>query len=194
HAIKIYVYFNANTNVNQETIKLLISRGNFLRVATRRLRDAMQPIGATRDLPSMDRESRSSPLKRLTGSVIGKSRVFLQSRSMPHGKEARKQKKEKKQGERMRERERENGREFRQRMDANVYSVGMPGLALPARHFVHLLRCISRGAILGFDGRSVQQTVTAAVAATSTAVCGLRAAAAVRIRAIVDCSLVSRFP
>jgi len=58
----------------------------------------------------------------------------------------------------------------------------MPGLALPARHFVHLLRCISRGAILGFDGRSVQQTVTAAVAATSTAVCGLRAAAEVRIR------------
>ncbi|KYQ59757.1 hypothetical protein ALC60_01142 [Trachymyrmex zeteki] len=108
HAIKIYVYFNANINVNQEAVKLLISRGNFLGVATRRRRDAMQPIGARRD----------------------------------------------------------------------------PGLALPARHFVHLLRCISRGAILGFDGRSVQQTVTAAVAATSTstAVCRLQ----------LRCALVDR--
>ncbi|KYN11656.1 hypothetical protein ALC57_16245 [Trachymyrmex cornetzi] len=185
HAIKIYVYLNANTNVNQEAIKLLISRSNFLRVATRRRRDAMPPIGAIRDLPSTDQESHSSPLKRLTGFVIGKSRVFLQSRSMPHrGKEA----KERKGG-----RERENGREFCQRMDANVYSAGMPGLALPARHFVHLLRCISRGAILGFDGRSVQQTVTAAVAATSTAVCGLQLQCAL-LAAVVDRSLVSRFP
>lgn len=35
-AIKIYVYRNANSNVNQEAAKLLISRGNFLRAATRR--------------------------------------------------------------------------------------------------------------------------------------------------------------
>lgn len=33
-AIKIYVYRNANSNVNQEAAKLLISRGNFLRAAT----------------------------------------------------------------------------------------------------------------------------------------------------------------
>lgn len=35
-AIKIYVYRNANSNVNQEAAKLLISRGNFLHAATRR--------------------------------------------------------------------------------------------------------------------------------------------------------------
>lgn len=35
-AIKIYAYRNANSNVNQEAAKLLISRGNFLRTATRR--------------------------------------------------------------------------------------------------------------------------------------------------------------
>lgn len=35
-AIKIYVYRNANSNVNQEAAKLLISRGNFLRAAATR--------------------------------------------------------------------------------------------------------------------------------------------------------------
>lgn len=46
------------------------------------------------------------------------------------------------------------------------------GLALPARHFVHLLRYISRGAFLGFDGRSVQQAAAAAAAADCDCSCG----------------------
>lgn len=45
----------------------------------------------------------------------------------------------------------------------------LPGLALPVGHFVHLLRYISRGTFLGFDGRSVQQAAAATAAAAAAA-------------------------
>lgn len=45
----------------------------------------------------------------------------------------------------------------------------LPGLALPVGHLVHLLRYISRGTFLGFDGRSVQQAAAIAAAVAAAA-------------------------